>query len=43
MINTDNPTIRKLLVPYLLWVSFATILNAKTLEKVEDCENLKEN
>jgi len=31
------------LVPYLLWVSFATILNIKTLEKEEECKNIKED
>jgi len=43
MAVTENSTIKKLLVPYLLWVSFATILNIKTLEKEEECKNIKED
>ena len=43
MATTENSTIKKLLVPYLLWVSFATILNIKSLDKEEECKNIKEN
>lgn len=43
MVYTENTAIRNLLVPYFLWVSFATILNLKTIEKEEECKNLASN
>jgi benzodiazapine receptor len=37
---TENEYVKKLLVPYLLWVSFATILNLKSFDKIEECKNI---
>ena len=40
--RAKNSIVKKLLIPYFAWVTFATILNIQTIEKEKQCKNISD-
>ena len=43
MVLLTDPWLRWPLAPYLLWISFATVLNAQSAMKADDCRYIEKN